>query len=127
MNIVEVAYEDRKLYLDGAKIELPEQWCKIIEKRTRLYFGIRPEHIRVLRKERNKGQAMKATVKYVEDYGNKVGVYFQVKGHEFLAIMDSEVPLPGEVVYFEPQFDQIHLFDYDSSRNLGYPKGRKIE
>lgn len=126
-NVTEAAYEDGKLYIDGAKMTLPDSWCKIIGKRKRLYFGIRPEHIYLSKKENDKAHSIKATVKYVEDYGNKSGIYFQIKGVEMLAVMDMEIPAPGEIVYFEPDFDKIHLFDLETTLNLGYPKRRKEE
>ncbi|MDD3368109.1 MAG: ABC transporter ATP-binding protein [Lachnospiraceae bacterium] len=121
-NVVEASYDAGYLYIEGAKMKLPDAWCKVVGSRNRLYFGIRPEDIHLTRAPKDKDYAMKALVRYVENYGNQLGVYFQVKGMEMLAICEDAAPMPGENVYFEPDFDKIHLFDIETTNNLGYPK-----
>ena len=122
MNVVEAAYDDGKLFIDGKKLKVPDAWCKILKKQSKVYFGIRPEDVRLRRKEHDKDYSVKAIVRYVEDYGDKCGVYFQINGMEMLALCDGEVPAPGEMIYFEPNFDKVHFFDGQTTENLGYPK-----
>ncbi len=122
MNVAEAAYNDGKLFIDGKKMKVPDVWCKILKKQSKVYFGIRPEDVRLTKKESNKDCSMKAVVRYVEDYGNKYGIYFQINGVEMLAVSEGEVPAPDEMVYFEPNFDKVHFFDGTTTENLGYPK-----
>lgn len=122
-NIVEAHYADGELMISGEKIALPEIWNKKIaeHKKSRYYFGIRPEHV-VLSRER-KENAFKGIVKYTEDYGDKAGVYFEINGAEMIAICEGNVPLSGEEVYFEPNYSKIHLFDFETTESIGYPEG----
>lgn len=122
MNVVEAAYEDGKIFIDGKKMKVPDAWCKVIKKQNKIYFGIRPEDICLSRKGNDKDYSVKAVVRYVEDYGDKYGVYFQINGVEMLALSDGDVPTPGETVHLEPNFDKVHFFDGETQKNLGYPK-----
>lgn len=122
MNVVEAVYDDGKLFIDGKKMKVPDKWRKVIKKQDKIYFGIRPEDVRLRRKESDSGYSMKAVVRYVEDYGDKCGVYFQINGTELLALCEANAPISGEIVYFEPDFDKVHFFDGKTEKNLGYPK-----
>lgn len=122
MNVVEAAYDDGKIFIDGKKMKVPDEWCKIIKKQNKLYFGIRPEDIRLSKKEHNSNYSIKAVVRYVEDYGDKCGVYFRINEIEMLALFEGEAPSAGENVYFEPNYDKVHFFDGVTKKNLGYPK-----
>lgn len=122
MNVIEATYDDEKLFIDGKKMRVPSAWRKVIRKQGKVYFGIRPEDVRLRKKENAKEYSLKAVIRYVEDYGDKYGVYFQINSTEMLAVCEGEVPMPGESVYFEPNFDKVHFFDGESTENLGYPK-----
>ena len=63
--------------------------------------GIRPEHI--VLSSRPTETSICGTVKYVEDYGNRYGVYIDVKGEK-------------------SEFRKLHLFDAQSEKSLGYPE-----
>lgn len=122
MNVVEAVYDEGKMFIDGKKIKIPDAWCKVLKKQKKVYFGIRPEDVCLQKKEHDKEYSLKAVVRYVEDYGDKCGVYFQINNVEMLAVCDSEAPMPGELVFFQPDFDKVHFFDGESTENLGYPK-----
>ena len=45
-------------------------------------------------------RSIEGMVRYVEDYGNRYGVYIQVEGdkNELIAIREGEIPQPGEKI-----------------------------
>lgn len=121
-NIFDVNYSKGSISIGKQSISLPEMWRKkIIEsKSTELSFGIRPEHIE-LSKEKTE-DAVKGVVKYVEDYGNKFGIYFEVEGNEIIAMADENDLRADDLVYFAPDFIKIHLFDKNTGISIGYPE-----
>ena len=60
----------------------------------------------------------------MEDYGNRYGVYIDVKGEksELIAICNDSVPRPGENIFMNIDFRKLHLFDAKSEKSLGYPE-----
>ncbi len=124
MNIVEADYNDGVLSVGPQRIRLPKMWSDLAEwsDKGSLYLGIRPEHM-VLTEEKSE-HSIEGTVKYIEDYGNRYGVYIQVKGehNDLIAMLDGNVPEPGSRVYIRLDFNRIHLFDRGSEKSLGYPE-----
>ncbi|HIR77323.1 MAG TPA: ABC transporter ATP-binding protein [Candidatus Choladousia intestinipullorum] len=129
MNIVEANYNSGVMSIGKQSVRLPEMWCRIADKNVsgRLYAGVRPEHVILLREKEE--YAIEGTVRYVEDYGNRYGVYVHVEGdrNELIAIRDSDIPQPGEKIYIKVAFDKLHLFDRESEESLGYPDEIKKE
>ncbi len=127
MNIVEAAYTQGTLCVGCQSIRLPQAWAEITEHHgaDRLFLGLRPEHMILSRSEEE--NSLRAVVKYVEDYGNRYGVYVEVSGSEMIAICEGGVPAPGETVYVKLDFDRIHLFDGKTQDSLGYPDEEKEE
>ena len=121
MNITESTYMDGQRKIDGQRIELPDMWKEQAARQSsnRLYFGIRPEHVKLSTERLD--NALAGTVKYVEDYGNRFGAYVDVGGVEFIAVGEEKMPPAGAKVYFRPDFERIHLFDYESQESIGYP------
>lgn len=122
MNIVDVSYTKGTIIMGRQSIRLPQMWCALAEQNDsgRLCFGVRPEHM-VLR-DRMQENAIEATVKYVEDYGNRYGVYVEADGMEMIAVSEGGIPAPGRKVYIAPDFGHIHLFDRATQVSLGYPE-----
>ena len=123
MNIVEADYNDGILSIGPQKIRLPKMWRDLADWNPSgsLYIGVRPEHV-IFAPEKTE-HTIEGTVKYVEDYGNRYGIYVRVPGdkNELIAIRDSNIPLPGEKVHIAVDFRRIHLFDRSSEQSLGYP------
>ena len=121
MNITETSYIDGQLKIGDQWIALPDMWKKQTAKQNtgRLYFGIRPEHVKLSTQKID--HALTGTVKYVEDYGNRSGAYVDIGGVEFIAVGEENIPQAGTKVYFYPDFDRIHLFDYETEKSIGYP------
>lgn len=121
MNIVEANYLDNYMMVENQGFQLSPEWMKLVTacSNNRFYFGVRPEHM-LLRREKTANSLM-GTVKYVEDYGNRYGVYVDLGSKEFIAVCENDIPLPQEVVYFVPDFQKIHLFDHKTEKSIGYP------
>ena len=69
-------------------------------------------------------RSIEGVVRYVEDYGNRYGVYIQVEGdkNELIAIREGEIPQPGEKVYIHVETEKLHLFERGTEKSLGYPE-----
>jgi sn-glycerol 3-phosphate transport system ATP-binding protein len=122
-NIAEAIVNEGKLIISGQNVSLPEGWLKKVKENNcdKLYFGIRPEYTRITTNYTE--NAFTGIVKYIEDYGNKFGVYFEVNGTEFISVCDENVPVKGETVYFAPDYSKIYLFNHESTKSIGYPEG----
>lgn len=121
MNILNVEADGRELIMGGQRVELPEMWLdKLHEKEDRrLQMGIRPENVVF---SREKGlYSIKADVKYVENYGNRVGFYTEIGGEELISIMPEDQFSKGEGVYWNLLPEKLHFFDRETTQNIGYP------
>lgn len=121
-NIFEVQYAERSIRFAQQKIALPDHWNHHIDKKEGVdfYLGIRPEHIQL---EREKVEnSFFGTVKYIEDYGNRCGVYFTIGNKEAVAIHNQVDLKPGQPVWFKLDFSKMHLFDKQTTMNIGYPE-----
>ena len=124
MNIVEAEYHNGALVIGKQKVELPGIWQRIAAQCPSglLYAGVRPEHVLMSRTPQER--SIEGVVRYVEDYGNRYGVYIQVEGdkNELIAIREGEIPQPGEKVYIHVETEKLHLFDRGTEKSLGYPE-----
>lgn len=122
-NIFDFNYNHGSITLGSQTIDMTKEWKDLIEstENNGLCLGIRPEHIELSKEY--KENAYKGTVKYVEDYGNKFGIYFEVEGIEIIAVVDSCNLIANDIVYFAPSFDKVHFFDKETTISLGYPEG----
>lgn len=122
MNILPAFYESGNLRIADQTVPLPDAWCRQITAADTesLYFGIRPEHI--LLSSVPAANSLKAVVKYVEDYGNRYGVYLDISGTEIIALLEEEVPSFGTTVFIHPNFDKVHFFRKDNECSIGYPE-----
>ncbi len=124
MNIVSCQYENGKLSIGDQVVDLPPMWSRIADAclSGKYCAGIRPEHV-VLSYSPSENSIC-GTVKYVEDYGNRYGVYIRVEGdeNELIAICNEAVPHPGEKIFISVDFNKLHLFDGESEKSLGYPE-----
>ena len=124
MNIISCQYENSNLSIGDQMIRLALMWRPIADAcpSGKYCVGIRPEHI--VLSSRPTETSICGTVKYVEDYGNRYGVYIDVKGEksELIAICNDSVPRPGENIFINIDFRKLHLFDAQSEKSLGYPE-----
>lgn len=122
MNIFDVDYKNGFINLDNQTIDIPNSWIKLIESNqiSHLSFGVRPEHVELSRIQAV--NSFKGVVKYIEDYGNKIGVYFEIEGKEVIALVDDDAFKNGDEIYYKPNFKKIHLFNRETTTSIGYPE-----
>lgn len=121
MNIVEMGVDNGSLVSGDIRIPLSEAWLKQIGDRDRILFGIRPESIQLV-PEKSEGAAA-VVVKYIENYGNKLGAYFDIGNVEFIAMQEQySVATVGETAYWAPDYSKMSFFDAETEKNIGYPQ-----
>jgi len=123
MNIISTNIYGRYMILGKNKVELPEMWLNQIasSKAKGVKLGVRPENIIL---SNTPGQySIPVTVRYVEDYGNRVGFYFNIGDEEVISIMSEEGFLRGDTVYWNIDPAKLHFFDAETTNSIGYPKG----
>lgn len=122
MNILSVEMDGRDLVLGNQRVELPQMWLDQIyeAKGSGLKMGIRPENVLF---SREKGPySVEVKVKYVENYGNRVGFYTDIGEEELISIMPEEEFKKNEKVYWNLIPEKLHYFDKETTLSIGYPK-----
>ncbi len=121
-NILAAHYADRALHIGRQAVRLPEFWSAFLgQKGCRdFYLGIRPEHIRLERDRTD--NVFSGTVKYIEEYGNRCGIYLDIEDNELVAIGDKADAWPGKRVSFAIDAAKLHVFDKQTKENIGYPE-----
>lgn len=120
MNIVEVDMVGGCFVIGDQKMSIPVVWKNYLQEKKKSYFGIRPEHIKLTNDGNTNGWT--GVVKYVEDYGNRYGVYLDVAGKELIAILESEIPEKGSHVKIIIHENKMHVFDFKTKESMGYPE-----
>lgn len=123
MNIMAAEMAGRSLLLGTHRIELPELWLNQIYRSgaEKIKLGIRPEDV-CLNGEAGE-LAVPIEIKYVEDYGNRVGYYFDIGDAELISIMPENLFKRGDMVYWNIRPEKLHFFDAETTKSLGYPNG----
>lgn len=122
MNIMETQITASCLELAGEKIKLPGPWLEQLKNygQVPIKLGVRPEDIRLTKKA--SGLSVPITIKYVEDYGNRVGYYFDVNGQEIIGIIPEHRYEKGAHIHWRLNSRKWHFFDDTTERSLGYPQ-----
>lgn len=121
-NILEAYYDGNGLTIGEQTVVLSDEWKEILDRtgKNRFYFGVRPEQMKL--KKTSINNSLKCTVKYVENYGNKKGIYISLNGIEVIVVADKSNFKEGDTVYYCPDYNKIHIFDYDTEKSIGYPE-----
>lgn len=121
MNIITAKLDGRILHLGDQKIELPDMWLRQINRSDAksIKLGIRPEDVTL--SNTKSAVSMPVKVKYVEDYGNRVGYYFDLE-EEVVSIMADNIFSMGDTVYWNIKPEKLHFFDAETTNSLGYPQ-----
>jgi sn-glycerol 3-phosphate transport system ATP-binding protein len=122
MNIFDVKQDANEIILNDKRILLPEIWLNIIAtaKPASLKLGIRPENVILSNSPTEFSIPVK--IQYVEDYGNRIGLYFTVNGVEVISILpEQNVVVSDRDVYWNLSIEKMHFFDGNTEKNLGYP------
>ena len=123
MNLVPARLEGRELVLGEQRLPLAEPWLRQLESRQggEVILGVRPENI-ILAENPGEG-GLPVMVRYVENYGSKLGVYFDLGGVECIASQEQEVDAwPGRKMWWRPVYEKLHFFQPETEKNLGYPQ-----
>lgn len=121
MNIAKMKVDGNMLCTGDLRIPLSAEWKKQIGAADEILFGIRPENV-ILEKEKSEGAA-EVEIKYMENYGNKLGTYFDVGENEFIAMQEQYAQSGiGEKVYWRPDYSKMSFFDCQTEKNIGYPE-----
>ena len=125
MNILDVQIDGRELVLGDQRAEMPEMWLEQINKEVHkgIKLGIRPENVLFSRKKSE--YSIEVDIKYVENYGNRVGFYTEIGGEELISIMPEDEFTVGEKIYWNILPEKLHFFDAETTNSVGYPENLK--
>lgn len=125
MNIMDVTYGEGKIHFaDGQSFRLPDAWCKQIVSSgvQQLKMGMRPEDIALMEGKAAEKTEINVAVHYVEDYGNRVGFYFDLAGAEVISIMPEYSVTDGQNVRWDVNPARLHFFNAATTESIGYPE-----
>ena len=113
MNLIEASIErtDGKLYLiiDSERLDI-SKLTSVLEKRSKVMVGIRPEHIEVFEKARE--GAFKRKINVVELLGNNILLNFELGGKNIKAKTSTRLELrEGGEAWFHFKDDKLRFFD----------------
>lgn len=120
-NLLNVTIDEGKAYIGGQALTLDLIWVRQIKlsQARKLVLGIRPEHL-VLGKTPLEN-ALKGTVKYVENQGSSYAIYIEVEGNEVIVMSEEKRWIPNEQVYVLPLMKHLHFFNGETTNSIGYP------
>lgn len=121
MNILPSKIDGREIVLGEHRVELSEGWLNLIKqsKTEEVTLGIRPENLHLSNTAGDISIPVK--IEYIEDYGNRVGFYFNIGGEEMISIMSENIIFDTEKVYWNIDPSRLHFFDGKTTESIGYP------
>lgn len=125
MNILDVKRDNNSIIIGSQRITLTEEWLRILDKTGNkpLKMGIRPEDIILQKSGKGTGENLSVLIQYIEDYGNRVGFYFDIEGIEVIAILPDNKFDQNEQCLWNLRPEKLHFFDAETGDSLGYPEG----
>lgn len=87
----------------------------------KIWFGIRPENIKVSDNNKIEKNRIQGTVSVVENMGNEVYIYFKIGKKEFIARTSTDVIKNiffGKKLLFDFNMLNIHIFHYKTEKNI---------
>lgn len=87
----------------------------------KIWFGIRPENIKVSNNNKIEKNRIQGTVSVIENMGNEVYIYFKIGKKEFTARTSSDVIKNisfGKKLLFDFNMLNIHIFHYKTEKNI---------
>lgn len=120
MNVFEADVEGNNIWIDGKAVEVPANWRKQIGNRKNIMIGIRPENIKL---QSGSGDC-RMKIDYVENHGNELCIAFTMNGVMCMATADVSTLISYET-YLKIDWSKVHMFDKESTLNIGYPEDIK--
>lgn len=127
MNIMKGKLAGRELLTGGYRIPMADAWLDQLKgyQGKELLMGIRPEEIQVTTGpvKDGDGDGLCVTPKYIENYGNRLGVYFIIGDTECIASVEQGIGADlTDRISLVIRPDKLSFFDPVTEQNLGYPK-----
>lgn len=117
MNIIKARFDNKKLAVGKCCLEVPEAWCKIIDGRKELLFGLRPEAC----VPKFDGGMIKGQVEFMENTGNLKTANLRLGSGENFFIQASDPKLDLQSAKgFDFDWSNVNLFDAETGMNIGY-------
>lgn len=116
MNVIDAGIDGDYLVIAGSRVKIPSAWRALIGERSEVKFGIRPENIKLT----NGGGDIPMNVNYVENHGNRLCIAFNMNDTLYMATADISTSITKDT-YIEIDWDKVHIFDAETSQNIGYP------
>ncbi len=118
MNIEDAVVDGFDLVVSGTRVPIPAAWREKIGGRTKVKFGIRPEHVELMKEP----AGPQVQIHYVENQGDKKSIAFLLDGVIFMATAGTHFETQ-DTMYLKMDWDKMHIFDADTTENVGYPEG----
>ena len=122
MNIVSAFYSSGKIKIGSSLSDVPELWQKLLEGRTNVLIGIRPEHLTP-----SDGGQIKGCISYQENTGNQRTLTVKTEAGEtvFVTLPGTGSDVSGNIA-LSFNWDEVSLFDYETKNNIGYVQKGEI-
>lgn len=122
MNIVSAFYSSGKIKIGNSLSDVPELWQKLLEGRTNVLLGIRPEHLTP-----SAAGQIKGCISYQENTGNQRTLTVKTEAGEtvFVTLPGTGSDVSGNIA-ISFNWDEVSLFDYETKNNIGYVQKGEI-
>ena len=122
MNIVSAFYSSGKIKIGNSLSDVPELWQKLLEGRTNVLLGIRPEHLTP-----SAAGQIKGCISYQENTGNQRTLTVKTEAGEpvFVTLPGTGSDVSGNIA-LSFNWDEVSLFDYETKNNIGYVQKGEI-
>lgn len=120
-----VEIHDGNLVWEGSGFRLRDNWLQHLAStsHTGLTLGVRPEHIK-FDIEPIDG-SMECQIQRVENMGGNYVTWVRAGSETFCGLSPYRVGDVGDRVWMKFTNDQLHFFDSETTKNLGYPPNVK--
>lgn len=118
INILRVNINEGDILFKNNRLKLSDEKRKLIEKRSEVYLGIRPEYVKVSRDETE--NSMKGNIAKIENYGSQKCLLITVNGEEkVMASVPNDSDFKRyEDVYIKFSKKNMLFFDIATENNI---------
>ncbi|MHD0318644.1 ABC transporter ATP-binding protein [Fusobacterium sp. THCT1E2] len=118
INILRVNINEGDILFKNNRIKLSDEKRKLIEKRSEVYLGIRPEYVKVSRDETE--NSMKGNIAKIENYGSQKCLLITVNGEEkvMASVPNDSAFKRYEDVYIKFSKKNMLFFDIATENNI---------
>ena len=118
MNLLTAHVRDHWIFIGDACVPLDARWDKVINGRSRIILGIRPEKCYLAEEK----PMVPAAVSYVENLGSQRTVRLTLKNEENVFVSTKDfTKTESNTSGFSFNWDDVSVFEYKTGENIGYP------